>query len=86
MYKNDNELSKEFMKIKRRNPVPKIKWRILRKCSYFNRSSFRCNLCLNEKLEIALFKGNNILNIRTELISKCSHVNKHTHLRHDTKD
>ena len=60
---------------KRRNSVPKIKWRILRKCSRFN-----------EKLEIALSKGNNILNKRTELISKCRHVNKHKLLRHDTKD
>ena len=85
-YKNDTELSKEFWKIKRRNSVPQIKWRILRKCSRFNRSSLRCNLCLNEKLEIALFKGNNILNKRTELISKCRHINKHTLLRHDTKD
>ena len=84
-YKNDTELSKEFWKIKRRNSVPQIKWRILRKCSRFNRSSLRCNLCLNEKLEIALFKGNNILNRRTELISKCRHINKHTLLRHDTK-
>ena len=57
VYQNDTELSKEFWKIKRRNSVPKIKWRILRKCSHFNRSSLRCNLCLNEKLEIALFKG-----------------------------
>ena len=77
-YKNDTELSKEFWKIKRRNSVPQIKWRILRKCSRFNRSSLRCNLCLNEKLEIALFKGNNILNRRTEPISKCRHINKRT--------
>ena len=50
------------------------------------RSPLRCNLCLNEKLEIALFKGNNILNRRIELISKCRHINKHTLLRHETKD
>ena len=85
-YKNDTELLKEFWKIKRRNSVPQIKWRILRKCSRFNRSSLRCSLCLNEKLEIALFKGNNILNRRTELTSKCRHINKNTLLRHDTKD
>ena len=82
VYNNDTELSKEFWKIKRRNSVPEIKWRILRKSSRFHRSSLRCNLCLNEKLEIALFKGNNILNRRTELISKCKHINKHKLLRH----
>ena len=85
-YKNDTELSKEFWNIKRRNPVLKIKWRILRKCSRFNCSWLRGNLCLNEKLQIALFKGSNILNRRTELISKCRHINKHTLLRHDIKD
>ena len=68
-HKNDTELSKEFWKIKRRNSVPQTKSRILRKCLHFNCSSLRCNLCLNEKLEIALFKGNNIINRRTELIS-----------------
>ena len=61
-YKNDTELSKEFWKIKGRNSVPQIMWRILRKCSRFHRSSLRCNLCLNEKPEIAWFKRNNILN------------------------
>ena len=85
VYKNDTELSKEFGKIKRRNSVPEIKWRILTKCFPLNHSSLRCNLCLNDKLEIALFKGNNILNKRTELIAKCRHVNKNILLRHDTK-
>ena len=61
-YKNDTELSNEFRKIKRRNSVPQIKWRILKECSRVNRSSLRYNLCLNVKLEIALFKGNNVIN------------------------
>ena len=39
----------------------------------------------NKKLEIALFKGNNILNKRTELISKCRHVNKNAILRHNIR-
>ena len=85
-YENDTELSKDFWKRKRRNFLPKIKWRILRKCSRFNSSSLRCNLCLKEKLEIASFKENKIFDIRTELISKCRHVNKGTLLRHDTKN
>ena len=86
MYKNDTEFSKEFWKIKRRNSVPKIKWRILKKCSRFNSSLLRCKVCVNGKPETALIKGNNILNRRTELTSKCRHVNKDKLLRHDTKD
>ena len=77
-YKNDTELSNEFWKIKRRNSVPQLKWRILRKCSRFKRSSLGCKLCLNEKLEIALFKGNNTFNRRTKRISKCKHIKKHS--------
>ena len=54
--------------------------------SYKNDTEFSKEFCLNEKLEIGLFKGKNILNRRTELISKCRHKSKHTLLRHDTKD
>ena len=85
-YKNDTEPSKERWKIKRRNSVRLIKWRNLGKCLQSNRSSLRCNLCLKEKLEITSLKGSNILNRRTELTLKCRYVNKHTLVRHDTKD
>ena len=85
VYKNDAIFSKEFWKIKQKFCLL-IKSRILRKCSCFNQSSLRCNLCLNEKLEITLSKGNNILNRRTEQISKWRHVSKHAPLQHNTKD
>eukprot|EP00794_Sanderia_malayensis_P012498 gene12498-13784_t len=52
----------------------------------YNPTTYKCNLCLNEKLEIALYEGENILNKRTELISKCRHVNKFSLLRHDSID
>ena len=85
-YENETELSKEYWKIKKTNFIPQLKWKIVRKCSPFNRASMKCNLCLSEKLEIALFKEDNLLNKRTELISKCGHLNKYTLLRHDSKD
>ena len=84
--KNDTEFSTKFWKIKLKNYVPQIKWRILRKCSRFKRASLGCSLYLNKKLEIALSKENNLLNKRTELISKCRRVNKHAPLRKNTKD
>ena len=77
-YKNNTEISKEFWKIKHRNSVPQIKWKIMSKYSCFNHSSVRCNLCLNKKLEIALFKGNNILNRRTRANVKMQ-THKQTH-------
>ena len=41
---------------------------------------------LNEKLEIALYEGENLRNKKKELISKCRHQNKFMLLRHDSKD
>ena len=58
-YKNDTE---KIFENKTQKYCPQNKEENLRKWSHFNRSSLRCNLCLNEKLEIGLFKGNNILN------------------------
>ena len=86
LYKNDTELSKELWQIKMKNYTPEITWRIIRKCLPYNYNSRKCDLCLNEKLEIALYKGQNLLNKKTELISKCRHQNKFMLLRHDSKD
>ena len=36
--------------------------------------SKRCSLCLCEKFEIANYPENNLLNKRTEIISKCRHT------------
>ena len=44
---NGMELSKEYRTIKR---------------NHFNTSKRKCYLCLNEKLEIASYKGDNLLN------------------------
>ena len=86
LYKNNTELSKELWQTKMKNYTPEITWRIIRKCLPYNYNSRKCDLCLNEKLEIALYKGQNLLNKKTELISKCRHQNKFMLLRHDSKD
>ena len=80
------ELSKEYWDIKRNNFIIKVTWSIVRECPPYSLSKRKCYLCLNEKLEINSYKGNNLLNKRSELINKCRHLNKHTLLRHDTKD
>ena len=64
-HKNDTELSKEFREIKKCNGTPKITWKIIRICRFHNPNSKRCLLYLNEKYEIATYKGQNILNKRT---------------------
>ena len=42
--------------------------------------------CLNEKLAIALHKDDNILNKRSEIISKCRYRNKYMLASYDSKD
>ena len=75
-YKNDTELSKEPWQIKMKNHTPEITWRIIRKCLPYNYNIRKCYLCLNEKLEIALYERENLLNKETALTSKCRHQNK----------
>ena len=42
----------------------------------YHNSSKRCDLCLAEKLHIIKRSNNNLLNKRSELVSKCRHENK----------
>ena len=75
--KNDMELSKEFCEIKKRNGTPNITWAIIRTCHSYNPNSKRCLLCFIEKCEIATYKGENLLNKRTEIINTCRQRNKY---------
>ena len=71
--KNDTELSKQYWKIKQQNKIPRIKWKVLRKCHAYNEKERQCILCLNEKQKIACYKGDNLLNKRTEILGTCRH-------------
>ena len=72
--------------MKMKNNTPEIIWRIIRKCRLYNYNSKECYLCLNEKLEIALYEGENLLNKKRELFSKCRYQNEFRLFRHDSKD
>ena len=86
-YEKETELSKEVWRLKRKNFSPQVTWRTIRQCQQFNRATIKCHLCLNEKLEIATYPDQKkLLNSRSELISKCRHVNKFTLKTHDSKD
>ena len=65
---------------------PKITWKIIRICRSYNPNSKRCLLCLNEKYEIATYKGDNLLNKRTEIINTCKHRSKYKLANCDTID
>ena len=85
-YKNSTSLSNEFWRIKEQNGEPKVTWKVLRKSKAYNPNSKKCSLCSNKKYEIATYKGENILNKRSEVIAKCRHQNKFSLAQHDTKD
>ena len=85
-HKNNTELSKGFWEIKKRNETPKITWKIIRICCSCNPNGKRCFLCLNEKYEIATYKGDKLLNKRTEIINTCRHRSKYKHSNCETID
>ena len=60
---------------------------ILWKHQTYNPNTRRCSLCLNEQLEIARYKGRNLLKIFTpEIINKSCHRNKFALALYDNKD
>ena len=48
----------------------------LSECFSYNQNSKYCLLCLNEKYEIATYRGDNLLNKTTEIITTCRHKSK----------
>ena len=85
-YLTDTELSNEYWNIIAANKTSNISWEILGTQKSYSQSSKRCLLCLNEKLAIALHKGDNILKKRSEIISKCRYRNKYRLASYDSKD
>ena len=78
--KSSTSLSKYIWFLKNSGAPPfKISWSILEKASPYKhgsyRNSFRCPLCLTEKLFI-LSQDSSALNLRSELLSQCLHSSK----------
>ena len=84
---NDTTLSKYIWELKETsNSSPTLVWSIAKKVpSYFNISK-RCLLCLHKKLEIINYpRPDQLLNKRSELISRCRHANKFLLRNYKTK-
>ena len=79
-------LSNELWKIKASKEEPVLVWKILGQYQPYNVNTKRCLLCLNEKLQIAIYRGNNMLNKRTEITNKCRHRNKYSLASYDSID
>ena len=86
-HQNNTELSYELWSIKNNNYNLNVIWEIPRKLQMYNPNTKRCSLCLNKKLEIARYKGRNLLKIFTpEIINKSRHRNKFALALYDNKD
>ena len=85
-YKNSTALSTEYWKVKEQNGQPTVTWKVLRKSKAYSPESKNCQLCLNEKYEIASSKEPNLLNKRSEVVSKCRHRRKFILGLYDTRD
>ena len=85
-HKNDTQLSNELWNIKASIEELVLVWKILGQYQPYNVNTKRYLLCLNEKLQIAIYRGKNMLNKRTETISKCRHRNKYALASYDSMD
>ena len=59
------------MEIKASKEESTLLWKVLVQYQPYHVNIKRFLLCLNEKLQIAIYKGNNMLNKGREIISKC---------------
>ena len=73
---NSSELSKYIWQLKDSNTSFTTKWSIIARARPYRNSSKRCDLCLAEKLYVLKHSNNNLLNKRSELVSKCRLENK----------
>ena len=85
IYKTDTGYSNEIWKLKERSK-DNISWEVLGIHQSYNAAKNEKSKRLNEKIAIALHLEDNILNKRTEIISKCRHTSKYNVVNYDTKD
>ena len=74
IYRTRTELSKAIWDLKDKNISYKIDWKIITRAKSYKSGSRSCNLCLTEKL--CILKKPKCINKRSEIISKCRHMNK----------
>ena len=79
-HSNETELSnlKHVWGLKKQGRIFRINWSILRRAAAYTRGSKRCNLCSEEKFCVMKAEKRNILNKRSEFVSKCRHWNRCT--------
>ena len=75
--KYQTALSKNFWSLKNKGLTPKIQWSISKRSNSPKCFDSRCNLCLEEKIQIMIYAyPEKLLNKRCELIARCRHRSK----------
>ena len=77
-YQLSTELSKNYWEMKNFGSTSSVKWKILQKSRPYKVGNLNCDLCVSEKLYLIKFEDKQLLNKRTEFISKCRHKLKFT--------
>ena len=72
-HKNETELSKYIWELKKNRKDFQINRSILKRAASYRNGARRCNLCLEEKLQIMKADKRTLLNKKRELFSKCRH-------------
>ena len=87
-HSKDTTLSKYVWEIKKKLKImPSLKWSIIKSVPAYSSISRKCQLRLQRKFEILIYSNpNELLNKRSEIISKCPHVNKFLLSNYKSKD
>lgn len=77
-YSHETSLSTYVWELKANGKTPSLTWSIVKSVPSYSNISKKCLLCLYEKLAIITYESpDDLLNKRSELISKCRHENKY---------
>ena len=76
-YRNSTSLSSYIWSLKESNVEYSVKWSIISKAKAYTPEQKRCHLCITEKAKILYCKDPNLINKRSEIMSKCRHQAKY---------
>ena len=87
-YQSETMLSSYVWEVKRAiDQMPSLNWSIITVLPAYSNITKRCQLCLYEKYVVITYPGpENLLNKRSEVMSKCPHQRKFLLSNYDTRD
>ena len=77
-YEGRTKLSSHIWSLKKKQATYSIRWNLLGKAKSYTPETRRCALCTAEKTKILHYTEGNLMNVRSEIMNKCRHRDKHT--------